>query len=290
MVPGAAGSSLLYADLITELEHTGIVKFEGFNSQKYILKANELTASTHSGMMRYGMVGDITGSYLRFVPSGNVGTANDNTYIQINFPENGHKLMDNPILKVYYRSNVAASAAKIDLNVGLLKDGSVTRMWSKGDERVSYTKDGTLQSFTVDLTKLLAGGDKISSVYDADEGTPVKYIRFKIYDYQQALTNGDYFDIKSIAFYSSVEEAENNGMPTFEKPAEAKKGDVNGDGVLNLLDVIAVSRSVAEWNGYKYNINFKAADANTDGYVNLLDTIIIARYMANWSGYDKYFS
>ena len=127
-------------------------------------------------------------------------------------------------------------------------------------------------------------------VYDADEGTPITYLRFKPYNYNQTITPGDYFDIESIAFYSSFEEAAVDGMPRFEKNEDGKKGDANGDGVLNLLDVIAVSRSVAEWNGYKYNINFKAADANTDGYVNLLDTIIIARYMANWSGYDKYFS
>ena len=128
-----------------------------------------------------------------------------------------------------------------------------------------------------------------TSFNSADEGTPITYLRLKPYNLNQTINPGDYFDIESIAFYSSLEEAAIDGMPTFEKPADGKIGDADGDGAVTIIDLVLVSRGIADWYGYKSNFDYKASDINADGYVNLVDPIIIARYMADWGGYDKYF-
>ena len=48
-------------------------------------------------------------------------------------------------------------------------------------------------------------------------------------------------------------------------------GDVNGDGLVNALDVNLVRRYIT--GGYDVEINTLAADVNTDGYVTFIDEI-----------------
>ena len=63
-------------------------------------------------------------------------------------------------------------------------------------------------------------------------------------------------------------------------------GDVNGDGVVNPLDRVVLSRHLATWLGYE-EINFRGADVNLDGKVNTLDRAILSRYLANWADYES---
>ena len=60
-------------------------------------------------------------------------------------------------------------------------------------------------------------------------------------------------------------------------------GDVNGDGVVDMLDSILLSRYVADWGNA---INLMAADVNGDGVVDMLDAIILSRHTAEWPGYE----
>ena len=60
-------------------------------------------------------------------------------------------------------------------------------------------------------------------------------------------------------------------------------GDLNDDGVVDMVDAILLSRYIAEWGN---PINLLAADANDDGVVDMLDGIIMARHIAEWPGYE----
>ena len=57
-------------------------------------------------------------------------------------------------------------------------------------------------------------------------------------------------------------------------------GDANGDGKINLLDLIAMRKYLAKWN---IEIDTVAADCNADGKVNLLDLILLRKYLAKWN-------
>ncbi|MGN0475313.1 MAG: leucine-rich repeat protein [Acutalibacteraceae bacterium] len=67
-------------------------------------------------------------------------------------------------------------------------------------------------------------------------------------------------------------------------------GDANGDGKINTVDRMMLSRYIAGWSGYEEIADIDSLDINKDGKVNTLDRMILSRYIANWPGYDKYFS
>ncbi len=62
--------------------------------------------------------------------------------------------------------------------------------------------------------------------------------------------------------------------------------DVNNDGRINSLDLILISRYIADGcttdpDGYNVSIIAEAANVNNDGRINALDLILIARYIAD---------
>ena len=56
-------------------------------------------------------------------------------------------------------------------------------------------------------------------------------------------------------------------------------GDTNGDGKVNLLDLIVLRKHLAKWS---VDIKLTAADCNADGKVNLMDLILLRKYLAKW--------
>ena len=59
-------------------------------------------------------------------------------------------------------------------------------------------------------------------------------------------------------------------------------GDVDDNGKINLRDVTALKKHVAEWTGI--TINQYAADVNADGKINLRDVTLLKKYVAEWDG------
>lgn len=64
-------------------------------------------------------------------------------------------------------------------------------------------------------------------------------------------------------------------------------GDVNDDGQVDNLDRLALTRYLADWDGYgEDTINMDAADVNQDGSVDNLDRLVLTRHLADWEGYE----
>ena len=70
-------------------------------------------------------------------------------------------------------------------------------------------------------------------------------------------------------------------VPAEETPAEFIRGDVNGDGKINGLDVIVLRQHIAGWD---VEINLAAANVNADpdDKINSLDMILLRQYVAGW--------
>ncbi len=58
-------------------------------------------------------------------------------------------------------------------------------------------------------------------------------------------------------------------------------GDIDGDKVTNLNDLVTLAQSVAGWNDIY--VNQKVVDVNGDGVVDLNDVTTLAKYLAGWS-------
>ena len=67
---------------------------------------------------------------------------------------------------------------------------------------------------------------------------------------------------------------------TTQTPPTVVYGDVNNDGNVNLLDLIALRKYLAKWD---IKIDESAADCNVDEKVNLLDLILMRKYLAKWN-------
>jgi hypothetical protein len=67
-------------------------------------------------------------------------------------------------------------------------------------------------------------------------------------------------------------------------------GDVNGDGDIDEIDEMILSRYIAGWSGYgpnqQYNVVSANADVNLDGTADEIDEMILSRHIAGWSGYE----
>ena len=56
-------------------------------------------------------------------------------------------------------------------------------------------------------------------------------------------------------------------------------GDVNGDGEVNLKDLVALAQKVAGW---EVDVDENALDVSGDGDVDLADVTKLAQHLAGW--------
>lgn len=68
-------------------------------------------------------------------------------------------------------------------------------------------------------------------------------------------------------------------MVTAEEYVDVIKGDVTGDGNINLADVSLMLKYIAKWD---VTLNIKAADVTGDSTVNLADVSLVLKYIAKW--------
>jgi hypothetical protein len=61
-------------------------------------------------------------------------------------------------------------------------------------------------------------------------------------------------------------------------------GDLNGDGVVDIFDLLYLARALNGWSGYV--LCPVAGDVNGDGVVDIFDLLYLARHLNDWPGYE----
>ena len=78
-----------------------------------------------------------------------------------------------------------------------------------------------------------------------------------------------------------------SGKITVGEAAPVVPGDVNGDGTVDMADLITLRRHLAGWEGYELaKLNKNAMDINGDGEIGDMDAAVLMRHFAEWDGYE----
>ncbi len=73
-----------------------------------------------------------------------------------------------------------------------------------------------------------------------------------------------------------------------ENSPECIYGDASGDGKVDVDDVMQFARYIARWKDYgEDSVNLSVLDLNLDGEANPIDLIILTRHLADWVGYEN---
>ncbi len=140
----------------------------------------------------------------------------------------------------------------------------------KSPYTLSWANDTSTSNFTAD-------GEIVTLVFDVLDTAPLGESAVTVrYDYDNYdIIDKDMNPIRFAVTDGSV------------RITDVLVGDVNGDGAVNTLDRVVLTRYLADWAEYpEGSINLQAADVNGDGAVNTLDRVILTRYLANWNGYE----
>ena len=134
-----------------------------------------------------------------------------------------------------------------------------TLSWSNDSSSEDITANGVIATLTFNVKDSAAKGNyTISLSYDYDN--------YDIYDSK----------VKKVKFDTV------DGVLSIR---DVLYGDVNGDGRVNNVDRLVLTRYLAKWSDYN-NIYLLNADVNNDNKVNNLDKVILTRHLAKWSDYS----
>ena len=195
-----------------------------------------------------------------------------------------------PSISVKSDSTIAGSVAEIEIvvknNPGVL--GAVLTIEYDEDLKLLSAEAGEAWS-TLNLTLPGTYDNACSFVWDgvsdvdASDGTILK-LRFEV---SADASVGDEYGV-SVSYRAGSIVGENNTSVAFMTYAgvvnveEYSYGDVNGDGFIDVTDVILIRQHLA--GGYDVVINTDTADVNLDGYVDVTDVILIRQYLAGGYG------
>lgn len=130
--------------------------------------------------------------------------------------------------------------------------------WDASDLMPEDIKDGTILTLSFKIDDNASPGEKPVNI-SYEDGDIIDY-DFNLIDFE--ITNG------SVTVMNYI------------------PGDVNGDGKVNVTDVVLIRRHIT--GGYGVSINTDAADVNADGRINTTDLVLIRRYIVG--GYDIEFN
>lgn len=63
------------------------------------------------------------------------------------------------------------------------------------------------------------------------------------------------------------------------------RGDVNGNGKVDVADAVIIQRYLAGWSGYEEYIVYDSADVYNLGVIDISDAVYLVRHLAGWNGY-----
>ena len=132
--------------------------------------------------------------------------------------------------------------------------------------------------------KIYISYSKDSSVYEGDDQISFKYSQFVLTDAETVEPTCEHdivCDICGAFVKAAVEHTYSNSADTScDVCGAVRVGDINGDGGVNLKDLVTLSRYCANWDVSVSNVD--ALDVNNDGIVDLEDVTVLARYLAGW--------
>ncbi len=142
--------------------------------------------------------------------------------------------------------------------------------------KITYT-DGTSETLTMDVVDyefVMGGGSDLGVAVCAKTGNGLLWCGIITYIDENGNVEG--YDVYIL-----------DGVITVDA-SDLLIGDVNGDGSVDNLDRLVLTRYLADWEGYSAaDINMAAADVNNDLSVDNLDRLILTRHLANWEGYEE---
>ena len=80
-----------------------------------------------------------------------------------------------------------------------------------------------------------------------------------------------------ISSYSTVKIADDHKLYAMWR--RTNSGDANGDGNVDIKDLVLFSQHLAGWN---VSLDEFLSDCNCDGKINIKDIVLLAQYLANW--------
>ncbi len=137
---------------------------------------------------------------------------------------------------------------------------------------VTVTDDTAVDTAKVDLTQI--GGSK-KTKYLIDDNK---------YSIVTNTTVGTLPNTYSLPVNATDIEGNSNAEVSIQLEV-VSKGDINGDGVVNLNDAIYLAKHVAGWEGY--GVIYGNGDINGNSEVDLNDAIYLAKHIAGWEGYEE---
>lgn len=182
-------------------------------NDNYVYSATDMFGFTSSGGGITG--GDIVSEEgtlaIGFTSNGTVSNGADGTQLQINFKDiegADFLLKEYPIVKMSYRSTIAATDAYIDINLGMNYKGTATRLWGG---KTTYDHSGKYTTYIFDASKIFTGGENISdySWSNVDANSGVNYLRLKPYYQGKPMAKDEVFNIEYIGFFKTEADAKN---------------------------------------------------------------------------------
>lgn len=195
-------------------------------------------------------------------------------------------------LTMRYANSYMTGYAQAGYSILFDPDGYVELKGENTDYEIGMTFD---DSYPTDwFTMLVSGKASSASLRMAEEGyiltaDNLQNVRLRANNTDVSASLLFSTDAKSVFIYEIDEttiglkiDADNNGTYETELTQNLRKlGDINGDGKLNVRDLTALQRCLAEINTLS-NDDRAAADINNDGKIDILDVTCLQRYLAEF--------
>ena len=199
--------------------------------------------------------------------------------------------------------SINVAATKINGNASISGDGNITIGSDKKTVNVVVTaQNGRTRTYTLNITRTQASEDDIVDISTIMNKSGVKYNDKYIFGiYENTNINSLVDNVEKVSEFASASIKDKNGntknsgvfktgdVVTISNSKDSVSytvliyGDINGDGVIDKLDYLAVLRHY--YNYAKLSGVYKdAADANHDGKIDKLDYLAILR---DYYGYAK---
>lgn len=177
------------------------------------------------------------------------------------------------------RSNVSLTTSNGEVDTEVNESGKPYQLLLNGNENDGYTLyDATEQVYL----SLLGGSNNYLQGSKTENGD---YTRWNItFDGNNAVISNKQFPERSIRYNASSPRfatyTQGQAAVQLYKNVTIIKGDANGDGSVDVFDIVCVANWIME-SDQPQQFNNKAADVNSDGAIDVFDIVALANMIMN---------